>query len=241
MRKMNLKKIQSIFLLFPLLFFSRSVPAQDFTFPPGIVLNLNFQHIKNGLIPNKARYPLYVPIGTLSTATTAQNKTVLQIKPHEGLSIPHSFLLDPHSNEWVITLRVFIQSEGLILSQENQESGYAIYVKDGAIRAAVRTKAETYYLQENREYSVTNYKNRWVTIDLQLLEKYAILSLSRNRAAKLPLKVPMFGKNFKIQIGQHTKLPLALKDYPNASTNGFSGAIRSLKILRQSIPQTDTE
>ena len=233
MKKMDAKISGFIFFIFTLLSFSTITSAQELNFPSGLILNLDFYHIQNGLIPNKTSYPLYVPTGQLTVATVSKNTKVLQIKPGEGFSIPHSFLLDPTTNEWVVTLRVFIQTDGLILSQGNRKSGYVIYVKEGAIHAIVRTPSDTSYLQERASTGITNYKNRWVTIDLQLLKDRAVLSLNRTHVAEIPLKVPMVGKNFQIQIGQHKKIPVPLKDYPNASTNGFSGAIRSLKMLRQ--------
>lgn len=69
------------------------------------MLNLDFQQATNGLIPNKSFYPLYVPVGDLQVETLL-NQPMLVITPDHGLTIPHSSLLQPDGNEWIISVRV---------------------------------------------------------------------------------------------------------------------------------------
>ena len=63
--------------------------------PRGLMLNLDFQKIENGLIPNKTLYPLYVPICDLDTAPNNSGRVLLMIEAGQGFDIPHSSLLDP--------------------------------------------------------------------------------------------------------------------------------------------------
>jgi hypothetical protein len=200
--------------------------------PKGLMLNLDLQHIEGGLIPNKTLYPLYVPMGELGTETFYQRK-LLTFRQGQGLDIPHSALLDPDGSEWIITVRVFALTDGIILSQGDEEKGYAIYMKDGVIHAAIRTNHASITLSELPENGITDYLKEWVTIELKIKPDMAVLSLNRNRAALVPLDLPLSGKNHKIRLGAHPDLPAALNHNTTATPTGFTGAVSSLKLLRQ--------
>ena len=208
-------------LLCLILLTSLTISAQQSSLPRGLILNLDFQHIHNGLIPNKTLYPLYVPQGKLCTKTF-HNRTVLEVKKGQGLEIPHSSLLDPDGRGWIATIRIFAKEDGVILSQSNGEQGYVIQIIDGAVQATIKTSRATIILQESEKNGITDYRNKWVTIDLQILPKTAILSLNRARVAVIPLSTPLSGKELRIHLGEP----------PNQPGSGFFGAISSLKILR---------
>jgi hypothetical protein len=200
--------------------------------PKGIMLNLDFQQIKDGLIPSKTLYPLVVPQGELTTEL-ASGRTVLMMQPGQHLDIPHSLLLDPDGSEWIASIRVFVLSDGIVLSQGDNKTGYAIYIKDGAVHAAVRTGQSAVLLEEPMENGITDYTNKWVTIELRISAEMASLKLNRARVSIVPLQAPLKGSDQWIRIGTHDTLPLALRYNPDATTDGFSGAIASVKLIRQ--------
>ncbi len=201
-------------------------------FPKGVMLNLDFQNIQDGLIPSKTLYPLYVPLGNLSTKIV-KNREILILREGQGLDIPHSSLLDPNGGDWVATIRFFLQSDGIILSQGNDQEGYVIYTKEGVLQVAIRTAASTVILQESKKSGATRCLGKWITIDLQIKQGMAILNLNRARVGTTPLASPLNGKGCKIRIGEHQNLPAPLQGNTTLSPSGFTGAISSLKILRQ--------
>jgi hypothetical protein len=200
--------------------------------PKGIMLNLDFQQIKDGVIPNKSLYPLHVPIGNLGT-NLSNNRTVLILEEGQGLDIPHSTLLDPDGSGWIASIRVFALTDGLVMSQSDDERGYAIYIKDGRIEVAVQTGHSTVYLTEMEESGLTPCINTWVSIELIIKQDHALLILNRAHVALIPLDGPLTGSDARIRIGQHDKLPAPLSRNQSFSPEGFTGAISSVKILRQ--------
>ncbi len=200
--------------------------------PKGLMLNLDFQRIENGLIPSKTLYPLYVPMGDLSTATV-DTRTLLVFDEGQGLDIPHSSLLDPDGGGWVATIRVFALTDGMVMSQGDDEKGYAVYIKDGAVHVAIRTGFSMVILKERPENGITHCLNRWVAIEVKIKPDMAILVLNRARVALAPLQTPLGGKDYYIRIGEHKTLPALLRRDATATTIGFTGAISSLKLLRQ--------
>jgi len=209
-------------ILFLALLVALASTARQSDLPEGLILNLDLQHIQNGLVPNKTLYPLYVPLGELGTRTF-RNRTVLEVKKGQGLEIPHSSLLDPDGRGWVATIRIFAKEDGIVLSQSNGQEGYVIRIKDGAVQATIRTGMVTVVLLESEENGITHCLDKWVTIDLQILPEVAILSLNRARVATISLETPLFGKDLRIHLGEP----------PSHPATGFSGAISSLKLLRQ--------
>ncbi len=201
--------------------------------PKGLMLNLDFQRIENGLIPNKTLYPLYVPIGDLGTITNNDKRILLMFEYGQRLDIPHSSLLDPDGGGWVTTVRLFAMSNGLVMSQGDDENGYAIYIKDGAVHAAIHTDYSTILLKERPENGITECLNKWVTIELKVNPDMAILILNRVHVAISPLQAPLIGEDYRIRIGEHKTLPAPLHRDKTATTTGFTGAISSLKVLRK--------
>ncbi len=204
--------------------------AAERPFPTGMMLNLDLQNIEAGLIPSKTLYPLHVPLGGLETKTV-NGREILILRKGQGFDIPHSSLLDPDGSEWVATIRVFLKSDGIILSQSNGQTGYVIYSKDGEIHVAIQTGGSTVLLKEDPKKSTTQYLGKWVTIDLRIQPEQAILNLNRARVATVPLPSPLSGKECKIRIGEHPTLPAPLQG--DTTTAGATGAIGSLKIVRQ--------
>ncbi len=200
--------------------------------PKGLMLNLDLRRIEDGLIPNKTLYPLYVPQGDLGTESDSR-QTLLIFKEGQHLDIPHSSLLNPGGGEWIATIRVLARTDGIVMSQGNDAEGYVIYIKDGEIRVAIRSDQSTFTLKERPEYGITPCLNQWVTIEVRIKPEMAILLLNRAQVAFVSISEPPSGQNHLIRIGEHQTLPIALQHAAEATPTGFTGAIRSLKILRQ--------
>ena len=200
--------------------------------PKGVMLNLDFQNIQNGLIPSKTLYPLYVPLGELDTQI-ANNRRILVLQEGQGLDIPHCSLLDPDGTSWVASIQVFALTDGLIMSQCNDESGYAIYLKDGVVHATILSGHSVITLRERPGTGIGRVFKKRVSIDLKISPKFAFLILNRTRVAYAPLQKPLSGETLWIRIGEHKALPAPLKRNPAATTTGFTGGVSSLKILRQ--------
>lgn len=204
----------------------------DQAMPKGVMLNLDFQNIQDRLIPSKTLYPLYVPLEKLDTQI-ANNRRMLVLQDGQGLDIPHCSLLDPDGTSWVVSIRMLALTDGIIMSQCNDTSGYVIYLKDGVVHATIRSGYSTTTLRERPGYGIGNVFKKQVSIDLKIGRDFAVLILNRTRVATVPLQKPLAGDNHLIRIGGHTTVPTPLKRNPAATTTGFAGGISSFKILRQ--------
>ena len=212
---------------------SGELPISDKTdTPKGIILNLDFQNIHDGLIPNKTLYPLYVPLSGLGTKTV-DDRTLLMFNKGEGLDIPHSSLLDPDGTTWVASIRMIALTDGIIMSQCNDDSGYAIYLKDGIVHAVILTAGSVITLREGLESGIGNVMKKRVSIVLKIDSDSASLMLNRRGVASTHLHHPLAGKNLRIHIGEHAEDPAVLKQNPLSPMSGFTGGISSFKILRQ--------
>ncbi len=200
--------------------------------PKGIILNLDFQNIHDGLIPNKTLYPLYVPLNDLGTKIV-DDRTLLMFNQGEGLDIPHSSLLDPAGTTWVASIRMIALTDGIIMSQCNDDSGYMIYLKDGIVHAAILTAGSVITLREGMESGIGNVMKKRVSIVLKITPNSASLMLNRRGVASTRLQHPLAGENHRIRIGEHAEEPAVLKQNPLSPMSGFTGGISSFKILRQ--------
>jgi hypothetical protein len=200
--------------------------------PKGVMLNLDFQNIENGLIPNKTLYPLFVPLDNLGTESI-NNRKILAFQEGQSLEIPHSSLLDPAEDIWVISLRFFALSNGIIMSQGNTEKGYVIYLKDNDLYAAVRTGHTTVIMEGSAETDTTGCLNRWITTELKIKRNSAMFSINRKKVDLVPLHYSFTGQGYKIRFGQQTEIPAPFKQTKPVPANGFTGGISSVKILRQ--------
>ena len=225
------RKTLAFVLLFGVLF-QAYTQSQEQSRPKGLMLNLNFQQATDGLIPSKTLYPLYIPQGELKIEST-NHRNMLALQYGQGLDIPHSSLLDPDGNDWIVSLRVFALTDGLILSQVNDQYGFVIYLKDGTVQACLRTPHSSITLKERADRGITKRIKKWVSIELQIKDDVAILSLNRQRVSMAPLQAPLKGGNMHIRIGHHQKLPIILKNKQGIPQTGFTGAISSLKVFRQ--------
>ncbi|MDH3982123.1 MAG: hypothetical protein OES84_04395, partial [Kiritimatiellaceae bacterium] len=201
--------------------------------PKGLMLNLDLEEIQDGLIPSKTLFPLYVPQGDLGIERF-YNRNMLAFQEGQWLDIPHSSLLDPDGSEWVVSVRAFVLTDGMVISQGNDKHGYAIYIKDYTVQAVVRTDNVAITIKESAKHiGITKYRKKWVTIELQIKEDCAYLLLNRKRVARVSLNAPLKGENMPIRLGTHTALPTVLKNKTNLTPAGFTGAISSLKVTRQ--------
>jgi hypothetical protein len=210
----------------------RGAAAIERNLPPGLMLNLDFQNITNGLIPSKSLYPLHVPLGDL-TVEWANYRNMLAIMEGQGLDIPHSSLLNPDGREWIVTVRIFVLSDGIVLSQGNDEHGYVIYLTEHAVRATIRSGAYSMTLKEREDRGISKFRKKWVTIELRIKPDSAILSLNRKRVALLSLDAPFKGTDMQIRLGAPRARPPILKNIQDVKANGFTGAVSSFKIIRQ--------
>jgi len=205
------------------------------TLPKGLMLNLGIQNVQDGLIPNKAFYPLYVPQGDLSIHTLL-GEQMLVITPEQGLDIPHSSLIEPDGTEWIVSIKLGAYADGgngMVMSQGDEEHGYAIYLKDGAPRAVVRTGNCSMTLKEDLSLGVTDCRKQMTSIELRIQSDQARLIVNRVQVASVPLDAPLDGVYMPIRIGNHPEIPPILKNMPDVEAHGFSGAISSLSVWRQ--------
>ncbi len=229
------RKVKLLILTLGFISLSAHCFGEATTYPRGLMLNLDFQNAANGLIPNKAFYPLHVPMGTLNTAPLL-GKNMLVFLPGEGLDIPHSSLIQPDGSEWIVTLQLAAYpggENGMVLSQCNAEFGYAIYLINGAPHAVIRTGNCSMLLKEERGTLLTDCRKQLAHVELRIKSDMAILTINRKRVAFAPLDAPLQGEDMPIRLGQHSQLPAILGNIPGAQASGFSGAVSSLKILRQ--------
>lgn len=200
--------------------------------PKGIILNLDFQNVHDGLIPNKTLYPLYVPLNHLDTKVI-DDRTLLMFNKGQGLDIPHSSLLDPDGTIWVASIRMIALTDGIIMSQCNTDSGYVIYLKGGIVHASILTAGSVITLREGLESGIGNVIKKRVSIVLEIGPNSASLMLNRRGVSSTLLQHPLAGKNHRIHIGEHAEEPAVLKQNPISPISGFTGGISSFKILRQ--------
>ncbi len=232
MKTIRIKPSGYILLLLIGLLVPTWLRADEFPRPKGLMLNLDFESAKDGLIPSKTLYPLFVPQGDLEIERF-NNRNMLTFQYGQGIDIPHSLLLDPNGQEWIITVRAFPLTDGIILSQSNTQYGYAIYMKEGHIYATIRTGHSAVTLQEPQNQVRSKFTRRWVTIELQIKKDQAILSLNRKRVAVIRAEPTLSGDNLHIRLGNHNSLPTPFQYIKGMQPTGFTGAINSLKIIRQ--------
>jgi hypothetical protein len=161
------------------------------------------------------------------------HRNMLAFQYGQGLDIPHSSLLDPNGREWIVSVRAFVLEDGLVMSQGNDTHGYAIYIKDHSVQAVLRTGRVAMTLKERADRGISKYRKKWVTIELHVKKDRAYLLLNRKRVCLVRHNTPLCGKDMRIRLGTHKTLPIMLENKPYATTNGFQGAISSLKIIRQ--------
>ena len=221
-----------ILLLTGLLLCGRAIPSDGSGYPNGLMLNMDLARVQDGLVPNAGLYPLHVPLGDLGIETI-NHESILLLKNELGLDIPHSSLLEPDGSEWIVSVRVAALSDGMVLSQANDVHGYAIYLKNGAAHAVVRTGGSVFLLKETPESGITDCRKDWVSIELRIKPDMALLTLNRKRAAIALLDGPLEGEDMRIRLGNHRTPPAIMQHIPGAPSTGFSGGISSLKIWRQ--------
>ncbi len=203
--------------------------------PKGLMLNLDFMNARDGLIPNKAFYPLDVPQGPLNIETRL-GQQMLVLLPDEGLDIPHSSLIQPDGSDWIVTVRLGAYpdgGDGMVISQCDDEHGYAIYLRDGAPHAVIRSGNCAMVLKEDRTSGITDCRRQMTTIELRIKADMALLTINNKRAAIVTLDAPLSGTNMPIRIGTHHRIPSIAENIPGMEPGGFFGAISSLKIWRQ--------
>jgi hypothetical protein len=114
----------------------------------GVMLNLNMERVKDGLIPSKSFYPLFVPLDNLKVQIV-QKRALLVFRKNQGLDVPPSSLLDPSGASWVVTLRAFPKSDGIILQHANADCGYTIRIRKEALVAVIHSGGKEIILKED--------------------------------------------------------------------------------------------
>ena len=173
-----------------------SIVKAKASLPHGLMLNLDFSQTTEGLIPSKTLYPLHVPTGKLQIEEI-HGKHILGIQAKQGLSIPHSSLLDPDGRDWVVSVRAFMLEDGLILSQCNEKHGLAIYLTEHTVQAVIRSGSMAMTLKEDEFKGVSKFRKRWVTIEIRVKRDRAFLLLNRKIAAMVLLDAPFAGKDMR--------------------------------------------
>ena len=214
--------------------FLRTVSAQSPSFLEdlkGVMFRLDLEHISDGLIPSKSFYPLFVPLNTLKVRSL-DGRSVLVFNSDQGLDVPPSSLLDPGGMEWVVTVRFFAQSDGVILRHANAHSGYTLRVENGAVEVILHSEGKDILLKESAERGVTSCLKKWMVLELHIQPDQAMLVLNRVHVARVPLERSLFGRDFYLRLGQ-PKIFAPLREDDPEYPRGFSGGLSTLKFLRQ--------
>ena len=159
------------------------------------MLNLDFRNASEGLIPNRSLYPLYVPQGPLEIKPLL-GENMLVFLPEDGLDIPHSSLIQPDGSEWVVSVQIGAypgDGNGMVMSQCDDEFGYAIYLKDGAPRAVIRTGNCALVLKEDRTTGITDCRKQMATVELRIKSDMVLYTVNKKRVAMLTLDAPLQG------------------------------------------------
>lgn len=209
-----------------------SKDATSYIPPKGLMLNLDFHQVKDGLILSKSLFPLNVPVGKFNFRE-ARARRVLMIDSDETLYIPHSSLLDPHNGTWISSIQIYSRTNGVVVSQCDQTDGYVIYIADGIVHAAIHNKGRTIVLREAPGCGLGKMFKKRVTIVLKITPENVFLTLNRNLVAYVKLNHPFSAKNAFIQIGKNKYLPKSLQKVFNMPKEGFSGAVVTFKIISQ--------
>ncbi|MBN2704465.1 MAG: hypothetical protein JXR23_09670 [Pontiellaceae bacterium] len=227
------------FIVVSMLFLAHlDTPAQEPTafYPKGLIFNMNFDAASNGLVPNKGGFPLFVPLNGLEVKTLI-NEQMLDLPADQGLTVPHSSILQPDGSMWLAGVRVGVRPSGktgMVMSQTNDRHGYAIYLLDGAVYAAVCTADSVIILQQSSDSILRDCSKGMVRIDLEIKANEVVLLLDRAKVASAPLTAPLDGggADMLLRIGNHESLPpfLAEQEIP---ANGIFGAISLLQLWRQ--------
>jgi len=197
----------------------------------GVMLNLDLEHVRDGLIPSKSFYPLSVPLDTLKIQPV-DGRPVLVFKEHQGLDVPPSSLLDPGGKEWVVTVRFFAQTDGVILQHANEHVGYTLRIEDGAVEVILHSDGEDVFLRESADRGITSCLKKWMILEIHIQPDQAMLVLNRAHVARVPLKRSLFGTDFHLRLGQ-PKIFAPLREDQPEYPRGFSGGLSTLKFLRQ--------
>ena len=199
--------------------------------PLGLMLALDFESVENGLIPTKTLYPLDVPVGELNIEWH-NGRNVLVFPENSQLDIPHSALLDPRGEEWIVSTRAFCLTDGVVVSQFNDSHGFAICFQDEQFIAWVKTGDTVFKLEENphRGRGVSKFRKKWVTVEIKIRDGAALLYLNRTLVAMAKGQPALSGSNMRIRVGTPSTAPSPFDDLPQT---GFTGAINSFKITRQ--------
>lgn len=205
------------------------------TMPKGIMLNMDFRNATEGLVPNRSNYPLYTPLKGVQIKTLLR-EPMLVLPADQGLDLPHSSLIQPDGSEWIVTVRLGARPDGgngMVVSQCDDAHGYAIYLKDGAVHAAVRTADSTLVLRQPPATVIMDCRKEMVSVELRIKADRAVLMLNRARVADAPLSAPLTGDYMPVRLGMHHETPSLLKDMPNITAQGINGAISHLLIWRK--------
>ena len=237
---MKCRKLNSLLVILQLTFAIALTghAEESFSLPKGLMLNLDFSQTTNGLILSKALYPLHVPQGDLEIKLLLHEK-MLNLSPQQGLSIPHNTLIQPDGNSKSIAIvRVGTRpdgSSGILLSQSDDDHGFAIFLTQGNINAAIRTTgAPPILLQQPLNTRAINTEKRMVLIELHIDTDKATLWLDRAPVASTPLPAPLNGNYMPVRIGCPSETQLHfLGDTTGIPTNGINGAISVLQLWRQ--------
>lgn len=121
----------------------------------------------------------------------------------------------------------------MVVSQFDDSHGYAIFLLDGAVYAAVKTGDSAVLLHQEPGSLITDCREQMVQIDLRIKPDGVTLMLNRDLVASGPLSSPLKGEYMPVRIGSHQERPPMLKTLSEITHQGIDGAISLLMIRRQ--------
>lgn len=207
----------------------RTAPATR-QLPRGLLINYTFDRVRNGIIANKALYPINAPLGALRP-TEGERGTALRIENKQYLEIPRSSLLDLSVGPWAVNIIFKADSDGVVLSHGSATNHYAIFIENGTPCVSLRKGRATVVLGSRK-----NCIGQWINMRLNLNPDSASLTIDSERIDQIDIPDLLSEPHFTIRIGANPDIygdPAIMKGDLPALATGFTGAVDSLKIIRQ--------
>jgi len=199
--------------------------------PRGLLINYTFEKVRQGIIPNRSLFPLNAPLAPFHPVGNGKGGLALRIEKNQTFEIPRSSLLDLAVGPWAVIIRFRADSDGVILSHGGPTNHYAVFVENGIPSVSLRKGRATVVLSARE-----NCIGKWIDLRLNINSESAVLTVNHQREDQCDIPDLMYEHHYTIRMGANPALygdPSIMKGGLPVLATGFSGAVDSLKIIRQ--------